>query len=81
MYTEGTNYEGAVRIVTLLASGFAGDLACTDIAILDDGMATGILDFSLSIFISDTHVLIPDDKLAATVFIQPGKFIVVPPFV
>ena len=74
MYTDGVNYEGAVRIVTLLASGVAGDLACTDIAILDDGVVTGILDFSLAIFISDTHVLIPDNKAAAMVFIQPGKF-------
>lgn len=76
MYTEGINYEGGVRIVTLLAYGAAGDQACTNITILDDGVPTAILDFSLSIYISDTHVLIPDDKANATVSIQPGKYTV-----
>lgn len=76
MYTDGVNYEGGVRIVTLLASGVAGDLACTNISILDDEMATSMLYFFLNIFISDTHVLIPDDKANATVFIQPGKYLV-----
>ena len=77
MYTDGINYEGGVRIVTLLASGFAGDLACTNINILDDGMATSMLYFSLNIYISDTHVLIPDDKANATVIIQPGKYTII----
>lgn len=67
------NYEGGVRIITLLAYGATGDLACTNISILDDGVPTSILDFFLNIYISDTHVLIPDDKANATVFIQPGK--------
>ena len=73
MYTDGVNFEGGVRIVTLLAYGAPGDLACTNISILDDGVPTPILYFSLNIYISDTHVLIPDDKANATVFIQPGK--------
>ena len=74
MYTDGVNYEGGVRIVTLLAYGATGDQACTNITILDDGMPTSVLYFSLNIYISDTHVLIPDDKANATVFIQPGKY-------
>ena len=74
MYTDGVNYEGGVRIVTLLAYGATGDRACTNITILDDGMPTSVLYFSLNIYISDTHVLIPDDKANATVFIQPGKY-------
>ena len=76
MYTDGVNYEGGVRIVTLLASGVAGDTACTYINILDDEMPTPVLFFFLNIYISDTHVLIPDDKANATVFIQPGKYTV-----
>ena len=62
-----------VGIVTLPALAVAGDQACTLITILDDGLVTGVLDFSLSLFIADTHVIIPNDKAGAVVHIMPGK--------
>ena len=67
---DGENFEGTVEIVTIFA---LEDTACTDIATIDDGEATGILEFGVSIAISDTHVIIPPGDGVATVQVGPSK--------
>ena len=67
---DGEHFEGTFEIVTIFA---LEDTACTDIATIDDGVATGVLELGVKITISDTHVIIPPGDGMATVQIEPSK--------
>lgn len=73
LHSAGTNYEQTIAIATLPALAEAGDVVCVYIPILNDGLVTPTLYFSLSLDISDTHVKIPEEKQSAIVQILPGK--------
>ena len=67
------NYEETLAIVTIPALGVTGTTGCIDINIFDDGVVNPPQEFNLSLSISETHIIILDEKSMATVVIQPGK--------